>query len=212
MPRRLIVSTALLVLLLPRTSASAVILFTSETDFLAAAGSLSFEGFENTAPGQTGSSRILDGFILSDPGGFGLLEIINNPSVAAEGSQAVAGDNEIDFFAFTARPSAFGFSIFGFGDEGSNALSLVLTTLSGDVTTIPLATSADPFSAFRFFGVISSTPFDGVRIRLENPADFVAVDAVHFGTPVPEPGAGVLLAGALGALLARRVRMARARR
>jgi len=205
---RLIAGTLFLLVAIPQPLRAAVILFTSESSFFAAAGSLDFEGFENTAPGQIGSSRILDGFILSDPGGSGLLEIINDPSVAAEGSQSVAGDNQIDLFAFNVAPTALGFTVFGFGDQGSNSLTLILDAFVGpgtvNLATIPLASSTDPFSAFRFFGVISTTPFDVVRIQHGNPDDFVAVDAVHFGTAVPEPSAGLLLAGALCALMARR--------
>lgn len=194
----------LLILVVPRPTSADVILFTSESDFLAAAGALVFEGFEDTAPGQIGSSRVLDHFIVSDPGGSGLLEIINDPAVAAEGSQALGGATAMDFFAFVTSPRAFGFTVLGFGDEGPNTLTLELATLAGVFATIPLASSDDPFSPFRFFGVISSTPFQQVRISHENEQDFLTVDAVWSGAAVPEPGAGLLLACAAAVLAGRR--------
>jgi hypothetical protein len=118
----------------------------------------------------------------------------------------------MDFIAFDVAPTAFGFTLFGFGDEGPNSLTLFLDLLGGvNLATIPLASSTDPFSAFRFFGVISTTPFNTVRIRLDSLDDSVALDAVHFGKAIPEPGTGLLLGGAVCALLARRAHQRSAR-
>jgi hypothetical protein len=202
-------------------ASASVLLFTDEQEFLAATGALAFEGFEDTAAGTTGSSRILDGFILGplfgnedDPGDtFENLEIFNDPAVAYEGSQSVGGFvRNIGFFAFAEAPTAIGFTVFDFGNAGdSDLLRLILSDLDGVFATIPLASSDDPFAPFRFFGVISSRPFDTVQIRKGVAADFITVDAVYFGHAVPEPPV-IALIGVVAAWRARRRWSRRTRR
>ena len=70
-------------------STAAVILFTDESDFLADTGPLGFEGFEETEPGLTGTSRFLTHFILSpstEDGTFENLEIIRDSRGCRRGS------------------------------------------------------------------------------------------------------------------------------
>ena len=107
----------------------------------------------------------------------------------------------IAFFAL--RPptfNAFGFTVFGFGDEGEpDTLRLVLRNVGATIADLPLVSSTDSFEAFRFFGVTSTTPFDNVIIRQSTPDDFITVDAVHVGN-IPEPAAVWLFGAAFGCI------------
>jgi hypothetical protein len=193
-------------LLLAPIHAAGLTVFGSEAEFRAAAGSLAFESFEETAPGLTGSSRVLEGFILGFGEIPGPVEIFDDPAFAADGVQSAGGWRNVSFFAFTTRPSAFAFTIFDFGDAGPNTLSAVLSTLDGRRETVRLASADEPFSEFRFFGILSSFAFDAIDIRHDLASDFTTVDAISFGTVVPEPSGLVLMIVAGFVLSARTVR------
>lgn len=185
-----------------------VVLYTDEAAFLAAAGGgLFFESFEDIAPGGTGSSRILDHVILGPIDFYeDMLEILDDPAFASDGSQSAGGARSIGFFGFeNPLPNAFAFTVADFGNAGDNTLEIRLSEFLDEFAIIPLATDEDPFQAFRFFGLISTRPFTTVDIRHGNAEDFIAVDAVRFGrTVIPEPATCLLLGiGAAGVWLKR---------
>jgi hypothetical protein len=186
-------------------SYAALLTFDDETAFLAAAGSLGFEGFEDTAPGFTGTSRALSGFVIGplDPG-VSHLEILDDPSLAAEGRQSAGGNITGVFLAFGEPVTALGFTVADFGNAAAADQLVLGLSLAGEpVAEVIVASTTDPFQAFRFFGVISSEPFGTAEVTKGIVDDFIALDAVHFGqaTAVPEPATVVMLTLGLPALL-----------
>ena len=185
--------------------AFAAMLFTSQSDFFDATGHLEFEGFEDTAPGGTGSSRLLNHFILGplSEDTFEPLEIINDPALAAEGEQSAGGNvRRIAFFAFyELNPTAVGFTLKGFGDDGPpDEFNIRLLNGMNTVAEIPLVSSTDPFMPSRFFGVVSPVPFTTVLLWKSSPDDAITVDAVYVGNAVPEPATTWLVGVGLAAV------------
>ncbi len=187
-------------------------LFTDPSAFFDLTKNLKFEGFENTAPGLTGTSRVLDQFVAGPISGPENLEIINEPALAFEGRQSLGGAvSSIGFFGFNKLPRAIGFNVFGFGNSGlPNKLEIVLSNLQGQLQRMTLASSggAGGNSPFQFFGVTSPVPFTTVEILNQDPNDFITVDAVYVGELVPEPASFVVWGMALlaGVFLRRALR------
>lgn len=178
---------------------AAVTTFTDEASFLAAAGAgLTQEGFE-TATQSTPTSVSFGGGTFSCsgsawcPGFFGV-----SSTYAKEGTHSVFfASPDTSTFTFNSPISAFGIFIGGAGNVG--AITLNLTTSSGETVTAlnnfigPDVTQPGGFDPF--IGLIKTDGFfTGVTFTPSNDGDGIFFDRMSYGTAaVPEPGTLALL-------------------
>lgn len=194
-------------------ASAALISYTSQSAFLAAAGSVSTEDFNSQTDGATFHTTPLD------VGPF-TLSMTGSPSTSSGRNQIDAPPPQFAAFdvdgttvanvlttrgdslllTFDSAITSFGVSLAAFNDDRIRT-EIVL----GGSVFQPAASAG---SVVRFFGVTSDTAFTTVRFRgLDN--DGFGMDNVLYGAraTVPEPGSLALLgAGLLGWHLTRRRR------
>jgi hypothetical protein len=184
--------------------------FREEAPFLAMAGDVQLEGFEQLAPRLRSTAPVtVPAFTITPtPGLLAVMDGPNNPensfgASATEGTKflftyrenEVAGTLQIDLSAPT---TAFGFNVMDWGDGAVG--SLTLTTNAGESQTPQTILEAPPFLSdgnTAFFGIVQSTPFTQVFITSNAVDDAFGIDKVYL-RPVPAPGA--LLTVLLGAV------------
>jgi hypothetical protein len=197
--------TALFCAMVP-AAAQAQTLYTSETDFLAAAG-VAFspmQSFESLSAGASTNQIVLPDFTMSTT-----TNVLQVTTSAILGAHATDGTSYVRWsapspgsvvFTFTSAVNAFGMTLTDPVDANGHVLSL--TTSSGasfaSVLSGPL-----PSGAERFLGVISATAFTSLSLHHGGPAaDGMGIDEVHYGTvaAIPEPETYAMLAVGLAFL------------
>ncbi len=190
-----------------RADAGAV-LYTNESTFIAASGTLGFESFEGLTATNTETapfSAVLAAFTVSTPAGSPA-GVWNTPFL---GDHATDGANYIEInqftptitFLFSSAINKFGLTITDYGDF--TATPLAFSTNAG--ASGSAAAGSKPDGNEQFFGIIDTTPFTSITFTGSDP---FAIDGVRFGSgagTVPEPTSALLLgAGLLAVVAARR--------
>jgi hypothetical protein len=208
--RELAAALAAAVLLAPAAAADAAVLtFSSQSAFAAAAPGLPTIDFEGIAPDVSfvfiPGTLSLGGatFATNTPVSDGFLFVIGPDLYYVANSvlsfqQSSTGVDSL-LITFASPVTAFGAL---FGQFSTQTLSVTLST--GDSTSVVAAALPD----LAFFGLVSDTPFSS--LVLTGPAiDVYNLDDVQFGrtpTPVPEPASIALAAFGLAAATLRRRR------
>lgn len=200
-------------LALASCSALATTVYTDEASFIAAAGgSLSFESFEtirSSTPTQYDFADV--SFACTGktycPGFFGWSD-----RMAYDDARSVFfASPDTSTFAFAHAVNAFGIWI---GDAGSTGAITLNVALNNGASAAALTNFTADSMNWKYFGVMSDTPFSSVTFIPSNYGDGIYFDALRYGQAdvhaVPEPASSLLLGIAgIGLLAARRKRGAR---
>jgi len=180
------------------------IVFTSESTFLAAAGPVTVESFENSS-GTGITSLITPNFLLQHTGST--FSVLSSPSpfgtFATDGvrylEESAAGfTNEFRFSGFAAPLTAFGLHVTDYGDFGSQSLVL---TING-TTQFTVATPPRPNGNLLYFGVVATGPDRITDVRLGSD-DAIGIDKVSLSSvsAVPAPASLWMLSTGAAALI-----------
>jgi len=202
------------------------VIFDTESTFLAAAGSVSTEGFEGlTATNDFGFARTfsLDDFTftLGTPNSLSGGGVRNTPFLGAHATDGVNfivdstssgvlgnGSTFPVVLTFVHPINRFGIHITDFGDDDSELGALVFNTDVGSSGYTPLTPLADGNT--QFFGMTDTAAFHTIQIFLHiGGGNFnVGYDQVSYGspagTPLPEPATLALLGLGLATVLVMR--------
>jgi len=185
--------------------AAALIIFNNETDFLNAAGPLSFEGFEGLTANNANSLATItasDFVVTASNTGLGIFNIPIAGQFATEGDQFLdhqSGLNVTTTFTFDLGINSFGFDLIDYGDFGTGQLTLVNDV--GDNAVVAVAGGGD--GNVQYFGLISDFVFTEAILTNTISGEAFGFDKVSYG--IPEPGT-VCLLGLGGLALIRRRR------
>ena len=188
--------------------ASAYLIFTDETSFLAATSGLSFESFEAlTATNSAGITTV-------EPTDFTITHSnpVDGQNLAVwdsygAGTYATDGDNYVRwgygsnsmYIDFDASMGTIGFTMTDALDVATSG-SIIFSNNAGQSETIAMGQLAP--SNELFFGFIGDFQFTHVTIEDTMTGDVFGIDGVHYGAQViPEPTT-MLMLGGLGAGLA----------
>ncbi len=187
-------------------SRAQLMIYTSESSYLSAAGAVSFESFEGVAPRARSTDAVtVSAFSVTPaPGLLGVQNDVNSPE---NGFGASAQDGT--HYLFMYRPSLAAGTLrfdltrptntFGFylSDDGETAGALTFHTDAGETvteTTLDQYPPILPSGNVRFYGFTQSTPFTQVFLTSTGIDDSFGLDKVYTrSAPVPAPGSLVTL-------------------
>ena len=187
--------------------ASAQMFFLNETDFLNAADGVMFESFEGLGDTTFSNSPIIAGGISITPNAAParIRSTSTGGHFATDGIRYIesgSGTESIELVFDLAEPSfAFGVSVTDFGDNGTGDLSFKIDE-GPMVTPQPFSVSTAPVAngSLIFFGVVSSAPFNSIKLTTEGliDDDGIGIDGVFTSASVPEPNSAIAVALFLG--------------
>lgn len=164
------------------------IYFSSQSDFLASAGTVMLDDFNDLAAFDNKTTFARLGYTVSSPNGLTAANVAPFPGSR---SLVLFGGNALQpvTFSFDSPVSAFGLFI-GDAAEGSNSTLSFTNNLGHNFT---IASGPLPDNSVIFFGVIDlQNPFTSVTIQGNTSSDGFAMDDVYITTAVPEPTSMVL--------------------
>ena len=185
--------------------AAALTIFNNETDFLNAAGPLSFEGFEGLTANNSFNLALItasDFVVTASNSQLGIYNIPIGGAFATEGDQFLvhqSGSGVTTTFTFNNEIKCFGFDLIDYGDFGTGQLTLVNN--AGDNAVV--AVSGGLNGNVQYFGLISDFMFTQAIFTNSIAGEGFGFDKVSYG--VPEPATMMLLGlGSLAAIRGRR--------
>lgn len=194
--------------------------FTDKSSFIASAGPLAFESFENpisfTSAPPGGLSNLIEAtfadvtvtcaqpscvFSYDNAGNY-----FPTDGVAAVGAYGQQGIT----FTFARPVKAFGIDTIGAGTAGIPT-DIAFTTADGTATILSSIFQSS-FANVLFGGMTDTKGFTSLTIYGSDGADFVAYDSLMFSAGVPEPRSWLLMIVGLGCVggAIRRFRLGRA--
>jgi hypothetical protein len=203
MQRSILTATVGVLLSLCSVSSAELRLFHNQSDFLNAAGPLSFEGFEGLTANNSlnlGSIRASDFVVTASNSKLGIYNRPMPGSFATEGTKFLchqSGLNVTTTFTFNSEIKSFGFDLIDYGDFGTGQLTLVND--AGENAVVSVSGGSD--GNVQYFGLISGFMFNKAIFTNTISGEGFAFDRVSYG--VPEP-ATLLLLGLGGIMLRRR--------
>ena len=190
-----------------KQAGAAIVTFSNQANFLAAAGPVLLESFETVGTQVASNSPLVAPVLTVIPpsaplGGVAVRDNPGNGLFATDGSQYIAlgttGDvGGVTNYELDTPSTVVGFSVTDFGDKGVNdSGTLIFRTNTGEMQNI--ASSPLPDGNQLFFGAIADTPFSSFSVEASTSSDGYGVDEIYVNS-IPEPSS-LLLAGISGLL------------
>ena len=203
-------------------AAADVSVFTDQDLFHAQTGALTIETFENETLGELAlpavftsglTAEIVSGDVASmieagNPDSFGFQNTTEGGRKYLRFGQVLDTGSYSVEFTFGMSANAFGFNLSGFQPSDAAGGFNVSIFSNGQLTEDFFVPSDQPFPGVGFYGFVSSSDFDAIRINLPvlnnlSNADYVAFDDVAWGVPTPS---ALSLLGMAGLCLSKRRR------